>query len=156
MITPTLRILLFVISVLTGVYIGRGLRKSRIRIEDTLYWLFFAAVLILMSMFPSVVIVLAGFFGVITPANFVFLVMFFLLLIRCFLLSLQVSWLEEKMRTFIEESAVREALRHTEGGESGLLEGREKAASSENGRNEDGAREDCREEKPQERKDEVL
>lgn len=116
MITSTLRILLLATSVVTAAYIGRGLRKSQIRIADTLYWLFFAAVLVFMGAFPSAVFWLAKTLGIMTPVYFVFLVMIFLLAIRCFLLSLQVSWLEEKLKAFIEETAVREAMKDVKAG----------------------------------------
>lgn len=51
--TIGLQILLATIAILTAVMIILNIRKSRIQIEDSFFWLVFAIVLLFMSIFPT-------------------------------------------------------------------------------------------------------
>ena len=44
--TLSLKVVLIVISILTCFYIARKLRKSQMNINDTVFWIFFAIVLV--------------------------------------------------------------------------------------------------------------
>lgn len=107
-----LRILLLIVSILTFIYIIRKLRKAQVQIADVVFWLFFSLILLLMSIFPSSIIYMTKLLGVLSPVNFVYLVMIFLLFIRCFLLSIRVSCLEEKLKNLVEELAILEILKN--------------------------------------------
>lgn len=111
-----LRIMLIVASILTGIYIRKQLRKSQMRIEDVLFWLFFAVILIFMSVFPEAVAWFTDLVGVQSPVNFVFLVVIFLLLVRCFALSVKVSFLEAKLNEVVETMAINKLI-HEESAE---------------------------------------
>lgn len=104
--SPILRVLLIVTSVATGIYIRRKLKKSQMQIADVLFWILFAIILIFMSVFPGAVEWLTELLGVISPVNFVFLAVIFLLLVRCFSLSVKVSGLEAKLNNLVEEFGV--------------------------------------------------
>lgn len=117
MSTP-LRIMLIVVSVLTGFYIRRKLRKSQMQIADVLFWLLFAVVLIVMSVFPEAVSWFTALVGVQSPVNFVFLVVIFLLIVRCFSLSVKVSSLEAKLSNLVEDISVNRAVEGEEEKES--------------------------------------
>lgn len=104
--SPILRILLIVASVATGFYIRRKLKKSQMQIADVLFWFLFAMILIFMSVFPEAVEWLTELLGVVSPVNFVFLVVIFLLIVRCFSLSVKVSGLEAKLNNLVEEFGV--------------------------------------------------
>ena len=112
-----LRVMLIVGSLVTGVYIRGKLRKSQMQIEDVIFWLFFAAALVFMSVFPELIVWFAELIGVDSAVNFVFLCVIFLMLIRCFSLSVKVSTLEVKLKELTERLAVKEALIHEEGKE---------------------------------------
>lgn len=109
-----LRIMLIVASILTGIYIREKIKKSQMQIADVLFWLFFAAALILMSIFPEAVEWFTDLLGVQSPVNFVFLVVIFLVIIRCFALSVKVSHLEAKLDGLVEDVAVNRAVNETE------------------------------------------
>ena len=53
--TITLRIVLIVASILTCTWIIQRIRKAQIKIEDSVFWILFSGVLILMSIFPRLV-----------------------------------------------------------------------------------------------------
>ena len=76
------------------------------QIADVLFWILFAIILIFMSVFPGAVEWLTELLGVISPVNFVFLAVIFLLLVRCFSLSVKVSGLEAKLNNLVEEFGV--------------------------------------------------
>lgn len=105
-----LRIMLIVGSLATGIYIRGKLRKSQMQIEDVIFWLFFAAALIFMSVFPELIVWFAELIGIDSAVNFVFLCVIFLMLIRCFSLSVKVSTLEVKLKELTERLSVKDAL----------------------------------------------
>ena len=57
--TPTLRVVLIVVSILTTFMIMRKIRQSKLQIEDSIFWLGFSSILIVFSIFPGA----AGSFG---------------------------------------------------------------------------------------------
>ncbi len=104
-----LRAILCIASLLTCVYIARKLRKSQIQVTDTVFWLGLSILLIILSIFPETASYLSIIIGFQAPVNFIFLLMIFLLLARCFLLSIRVSQMEDRLRTLVEELAIQEA-----------------------------------------------
>ncbi|MFR6345053.1 MAG: DUF2304 family protein, partial [Christensenellales bacterium] len=52
MITLKLRIILLVISLLVLFYVVHKIRKSKLDIADSIYWVIFACILLLLSLFP--------------------------------------------------------------------------------------------------------
>lgn len=103
----TMRILLLLSAVTTAGWILHKIRKSKVKMEDSIYWLFFAGVLMILGLFPELTYFLCDMFGVQSPANLVFLVMIFLLLEKIFTLSIIVSQLEDKITVLTAEMALR-------------------------------------------------
>lgn len=91
------RIILFVASVGTAFFFLRKIRKSKVQIHDVVFWLLFAGVLILLSIFPEILSFFSGLLGIQSPANFLFLVIIFLQLVHQFSLTIRVSTLESKL-----------------------------------------------------------
>lgn len=103
-----LRVLLILFALCTFWYIARKIKKSQLQITDVVFWIVTAGVILIMSIFPVTVTFGARVLGVDSPANLVFLVIIFLLLIRTFLLSIRVSSLQHRLKALVEEMAVRE------------------------------------------------
>lgn len=104
----SLRIVLIIISMLTCFYIARKLRKSQMNINDTVFWIFFAFVLVLLSIFPGIAGWGSRLLGFQAPVNFVFVVVIFLLILRIFIMSIKISVLEDKLKNLTEEIGIRE------------------------------------------------
>lgn len=104
-----LRGMLLAASVFTCIYIIRKIRRAQVQAMDMFFWVGMSFLLVCMGIFPSAVIWCACVFRFESPANFVFLVMIFLLLLRCFLMSVRLSLLEGRVRELTQELAVREA-----------------------------------------------
>ena len=80
----TLRILLIIGSVLTCVYVLSRVRKSRMKAEDSIFWLLFSLLLVLLGAFPGIVTGLADLIGIQSPINLLYLIILFLLILKIF------------------------------------------------------------------------
>ena len=83
-----------------------NIRKSNVKIEDSVFWIVFSLLLIIVSIFPEIVIWGASITGVQSPANFAFLIIIFLLLVKLFSLTIKVSKLESKLQTLAQNVAI--------------------------------------------------
>ena len=102
-----LRILLFFAALVTGGWICYKIRKLQVKMQDAIFWVIFAVILAVLGIFPHACYWLTERLGIISPANFIFLVIIFLLLEKVFTLSLVVSQLEEKISVLSAEVALR-------------------------------------------------
>lgn len=105
--TTTLRVLLVLAAVSTVIWILRQIRKFKVKMEDAIFWVFFAGVLLVLAIFPEVSFELSRKLGFMSPANLVFIVVIFLLVEKIFTLSIIVSQLEEKISNLSAEVALR-------------------------------------------------
>ena len=110
--TLPLRITLFAASLLTFGYMTVKIRDSKMRLEDSLFWFCFSALLLLASIFPQVFFWLSNLVGTMSPSNFVFLFFIFILLIVCFRLSFRLSQLDTKLRELTQQLAIEKLERH--------------------------------------------
>ena len=104
----TMRILLIAGSLLTAFYVLRRVRKSRMRTEDSVFWLVFSLLLVLMGLLPNLVTRLASRIGVMSAANLVFLIVIFLLIIKLFLMDQRISALQRQVTETAQAVAIRE------------------------------------------------
>lgn len=92
-----LRILLVIGAVGTQVFFLRGIRRSRMQIGYAISWTLFSALLVVMSVFPSVFTGFAEYLGFESPANMVYLVIIFALLLKQFSMTVRLSKMDEKL-----------------------------------------------------------
>ncbi len=99
-----LRIVLLIVSILTMVYIISRIRKSKMKIETSLFWIFFSLLCVIFAAFPNI----AGFFskviGINSQVNFLFFI--FLLLIKEFSMSIKISRLEHSLNELAQKTAI--------------------------------------------------
>ena len=106
--TPTLRVVLIVVSILTTFMIMRKIRQSKLQIEDSIFWLGFSSILIVFSIFPGLPDLLAKLAGTYTTANFIYLAVIFLLIVKMFHMSIKQSQLETKIKDLAQKIALDE------------------------------------------------
>lgn len=106
-----LRISLFMASIFACAYIARKLKKSQMQVVDTVYWIGMSVLFIVLSVFPKLANCVSRVLGFQATSNFIFVLVIFMLFIRCFLLSIRVSQLDDKVRNLTEEIAIRENMR---------------------------------------------
>lgn len=109
--TLELRIVLIVVSILTTMLIMRKIRQSKLQIEDSIFWIGFSGLLIVCSVFPAVPAVLASLAGTYTTANFIFMAVIFLLIVKLFHMSIKMSQLETKVKDLVQQAALEEHAR---------------------------------------------
>lgn len=109
-----LRSVLIVVSVVTTLMIMRKIRKEKMMIEDSLFWIGFSMMLIVFSIWPQIVYKMSEMVGTQAPVNFIFLFIIFVLIVRMFQMSTKISQLESKMKDLVARIAIDENLRRGE------------------------------------------
>lgn len=103
-----LRIFLLAAALLAGAVVLTRIRKAKMQIEDSVFWVLSSLLFILLAVFPPLIYRLTEFFGVQSPANLLFLLVIAILFMKVFSLSLKVSLLEEKLSSLAQSEALRE------------------------------------------------
>lgn len=103
-----IRVCLIVGSLITAVYVLRRVRHAKIQIEDTIFWLLFSGVLLVLAVFPGIAYWASRLLGFQSPINFVYIVVIFLLLVKQFLLSIRISQLDSRLRILTEQVALNQ------------------------------------------------
>lgn len=98
--------LLIVTAMSTSAFILMNIRKSRIQIEDSIFWFFFSGVLLVFSFLPNAISQLSDWIGIESPANFVFLAIIFLLIVNQYRMTLKQAKLEIKLKELIQFIAI--------------------------------------------------
>ncbi len=111
MMTPVFRGVLIVVSIATMIFMMRRIRQSKIQIEAALFWVFVAAVLVVFAVCPPVADACARLLGIYSTPNFLFLLTIFLLMIKVFSLTLQISQLESKQKELVQKMALEQLMR---------------------------------------------
>lgn len=106
-LTITLRLLLVFVAVFNFFLITYKIRESNVRIMDMFFWVACSILFIIMGIFPQIVSMFSHMIGFESPTNFVFLLVIFLLLFKCFLMSIEISRQREQINEVLEETAIR-------------------------------------------------
>ena len=116
--TALLRIVLIIVSVGTCALINHKIRKSRISIEESVFWLLISLMFVLFALFPVLPDTLAALLGIYSTANFLFLFIIFILLVKLFNMSMKLGALEERLKTLVQELALKKGEDNAGGAEN--------------------------------------
>ena len=108
-LTPPMRFMLLFISIAALIFVIGYIRKSRVQIEDTIFWVVISVVLVIFAVVPAIVYVIAWVLQIESPANFVFLLLISILLVNQFYLTMKVSGLQIKLREVTQRIALDSA-----------------------------------------------
>ena len=103
-----LRIILIIMSVFTFAFVIKQIRKNKIEIGESLFWIIISIILIIISVFPQITGFFTKLLGIQSPSNFVFLVAIFIVMLKLFTLSIDVAKLKQKLKSLIENVALKE------------------------------------------------
>ncbi len=103
-----LRVALILMSVITFFFIIKQIRKNKIEIGESLFWIVMSIVLIVVSVFPQIPEFFAKLLGIQSPSNFVFLVAIFFIMMKLFTQSVEVAKQKQKLKSLIENVALKE------------------------------------------------
>lgn len=101
-----LRILLIIGAVGLMAVVLRSIKKSRIQIEDSLFWVSFVGIVVIIALVPAVMIFFARILGFVSASNFVFLCVVGILLIKVFTSSVEISRLKFRLNQLAQEMAL--------------------------------------------------
>ncbi len=101
-----LRVTLIVVSVLLVLFVLRKIRKSQLKIDDSIYWISFSLFLLVLSIFPQIAIWASAKLGIVSPANFVFLFMIFMLMIKLFYIAIDLSVQKNRLNHLVQKLAL--------------------------------------------------
>lgn len=96
-------------ALLTFWFVLRKIRKAEVTIADSTFWFLFALSLVLMGVFREIPFFFADTFGIESPANFVFVYVIAVLVIREFYTTVEVSQLRAKVRSLVQTEALSNA-----------------------------------------------
>ena len=101
-----LRIVLIVSAVAMAAFMLRSIKKSKMQIEDTLFWALITLLILLLAIFPQIGSALSDVMGFQAPVNFVFLFFIFVLLMKSYHSTRTISELETKVKELSEQIAL--------------------------------------------------
>ena len=102
-----LRALLVAASLLLFIYLIHKIKKSQMKIEDSVYWIFLSICFLILSIFPNLAMIVGKWMGIESTVNLVFLVIIFILLVKSFLQSIKISQMEFKLNSLVQEIAIK-------------------------------------------------
>lgn len=106
MMTIMLRVVLIFVSVFTMTFMMRKIRQAKMEIEAALFWVVMALMLVVFALFPSAADFCARLLGIYATTNFLFLFMIFLLIVKLFGMTVQLSQLESRQRELVQKMAL--------------------------------------------------
>lgn len=105
--SDVVKVIILIGAIVSVIYILLRIQKLKIKMEDTIFWIFFAIVIVLLGTIPQVAYWASTVLGIQSPANLVFLIIIGLLVEKLFSVSMTVSMLEEKIAILSAELAIR-------------------------------------------------
>lgn len=109
-----LRVLLISMSILSLVYVVWRIRNSKMQIEYALFWIILSVLMIVLSIFPQIVYWITIKMGMISAANVVYLFIIAVLLLKVFMMTIELSSLENKVRELVQQLGIDEKERADE------------------------------------------
>lgn len=95
-------------SIFTFIFIVLKIRKNGLNIDDSIIWILWAIVLLVISIFPILPTIISEKLGFMSTSNFIFSVFIFFLYILLFVQSIQISKLKDKQKELIQKISLRE------------------------------------------------
>ena len=105
-----LRMLLIAGAILLLFFMLKRIRQSKLKIEYTVFWIGFSVVLVLMGIFPRVFYKISDFIGFQSPITMIYLVIIFVLILKLFFMTIQISQLENKVDNLVQKIAIENKL----------------------------------------------
>ena len=104
--TVIFRVILVIVSILTMAFMMRKIRQAKVQIEAALFWVIMALILVVFSLFPAVADACAHLLGIYSTPNFLFLFMIFLLIVKVFGMTLQMSQMDSRQKELVQRIAL--------------------------------------------------
>jgi hypothetical protein len=107
-----LRVLLVISSLIMFFFIIKKIRKSKIRIDESIFWIISSLLFLGMAIFPGIIIALSKLVGIESPVNLVFLIVVGIVFLKSFFTSIHLSAQLEKHAQLTQYVALLEKELH--------------------------------------------
>lgn len=104
--SSVLRIALVIVSFLVVLFVLKKIRRSQLYIDDAIYWIVSAVLLLILSIFPQIAIWASELLEIQSPANFVFLFMIFMILVKLFNMAIELSVQKHRINRLVQKLAL--------------------------------------------------
>lgn len=101
-----LRISMIIGAVLLMKVVIRKIYQSKLKVKYSIFWLAFSGVFLIMGIFPQLCRFISGVWEFHEVINMIYFVIIIILIIKLFLLSVQLSGLESKVDSLIQQIVV--------------------------------------------------
>ena len=101
-----LQIVLVLASLLTFVYVIRRIRKHKLNIDDSILWIIWSVILLVLSLFPDLSKTLSQLLGFESTSNFILTGFIFCLYIMVFFQNIKISELKEKNKSLVQKLSI--------------------------------------------------
>lgn len=101
-----LQIVFLIISLTTIIYVINKIVKHKLNIEDSIVWIVWALILLVISIFPIIPEYFSGLFGFISTSNFIFCFFIFTLFLIVFFQSIEISNLKQKNKELVQKLSI--------------------------------------------------
>ncbi len=102
------RLMLISFSLITLFHIISKVKKSKMQIEDTVFWVLFSLSFLVISIFPTIVFYFANLLSLEDPTNLLYLGIIFILIVNQFRMQQKLSGLKDQVKTIIQNRAIEE------------------------------------------------
>ena len=103
------RIILILVSLGSLTIVLWKVRRAQAQVSTAVFWITFALILVIVSIFPGMVIFISNLLGIDSPANFVFLCVLFVMIFKLFFMSLQLSKIQYQLQQLAQRTALDDA-----------------------------------------------
>ena len=103
-----LQCILILISLCSFIFVVRNIRKSKVKLDYTFFWILFSIALLILSSFPKIADIASKLIGIQSPVTFILVSIIFLLLYKCFTHTMQISKWQEKTEQLTQHIACKE------------------------------------------------
>lgn len=104
----TLRAILIICSIFAFFLCIKKIKQSKLKVANSVTWMFGSIILILMSIFSNAVVWISSKLGFEAPVNFVYVIIIAFLLIQLFIDSIYITELNEKIKDLDHYLALKE------------------------------------------------
>ena len=104
--SDTIRTVLVFAAIAGFVFFMVNIRKSKLVIADSIYWFVFAAIVLILGLFPEIAFFFSRTLNVASASNLVYLVIIAMLLFRIFQMDIKISQLNTKLQNLTQDTAI--------------------------------------------------
>lgn len=101
-----LRVLLILGALAMMAFMLKKIRSSKLKIEYAVFWIVFSVVLVFMGIFPQIIYYISELIGFFSSVSMVFLAVIAILIVKVFMMSIQISQLEHKIDSLVQQIAI--------------------------------------------------